>query len=66
MFFLNFSLYFSNQEKGLVWDFHQLPILQQNEWNRLYHLELVGSRLTAFIQAFLSCLHLMGPGQVCK
>ena len=66
MLFLNFPLYFYNQEKGLVWDFHQLPIHLQNEWNRLDHLELVGSRLTTFIHAFLSCLHLMRPGQVCK
>ena len=27
---------------------------------------LNGSRLTAFIHASLSCLHLMGPGKVCK
>ena len=68
MFFFIFSLYFHNQEKGLVWYFHQLPIHQQNEWNRLNHLEMVaktlflssGSRLTAFIHASLSCLLFMG------
>ena len=27
---------------------------------------LNGSRLTAFIHASLSCLHLMGPGKICK
>ena len=74
MFFLIFSLYFHNQEKRLVWDFHQFPIHQQNEWNRLNRLKLVAkypflwndSLLTTFIHASLSCLHLMGPGKVCK
>ena len=41
MFFLILSHYFHNQEKRLVWDFDQLAIHQQNEWNRLDHLELV-------------------------
>ena len=72
--FLIFSLYFHNHEKGLVRDFHQLPIHQQNEWNRLDYLKLVAKILFCqmvlvslrLIHASLSCLHLLEPGKVCK
>ena len=74
MFFLIFSLRFHNQEKRFLWDFYQSLIHQQYKWNRLDHFELVTkilfcknfSHLTAFIYASLGCLHLIGPGKICK